>query len=523
MSCGRDTAPPVFLDSVCALGRHNVIETFELKGGAPIESQSSLLRTAFAKQIVLLRGRTIVWLCLGAVLILWAAMPPAQAQTTATKMAAREASASLPPNTALQFGKPDQGFELPHGPANELRNGFTVEAWIRPDITEGVHRILSTHGQNPSRGYGLGTSGTAVRFTTFGKTDYDTIPGFAVPGVWTHVAVVFDTKNAATFYINGREAQRIAGEHPADVSDTSMCLGRCPVGPEEAWLGGIDEVRIWDRVRSGSEIQADAHAQLSGDEPGLIAYYPFSEGSGEYTKDVTSNVPASRLAGATWIAGPALVASGGHVPEDVLVESRHEGKGSDHYREITGKWIDSNDAKMAKSHAPGLTAGTTCGTRKVLLTDKGRGSANDGATARFYPQTKSPAAYRVYVTWPSGANARDVVYTVHHSNGESTVVLSQNGWGDVQNPPCNAGVWTPLGDYVFTPGEDQYVEVLVPKDCVSVDPTYYGQAYSDAVLFSGHELTGDELGVARPVHSKSEPSTPAATPTPARIDADTEK
>ena len=49
--------------------------------------------------------------------------------------------------------------------------------------------------------------------------------------------------------------------------------------------GLIDEVRIWDTIRTEAEINADMHREISGAEPNLLGYWRFNEGSGETAFD----------------------------------------------------------------------------------------------------------------------------------------------------------------------------------------------------------------------------------------------
>src|SRR5262249_32542727 len=55
------------------------------------------------------------------------------------------------------------------------------------------------------------------------------------------------------------------------------------------FIGQIDEVRIWNAVRTADEIQLDSAAPLTGTESGLAAYYRFDEGSGTTARDATPN------------------------------------------------------------------------------------------------------------------------------------------------------------------------------------------------------------------------------------------
>ena len=53
--------------------------------------------------------------------------------------------------------------------------------------------------------------------------------------------------------------------------------------------GAIDELRVWNDVRTQAEIKANMHTELSGSESNLVAYYNFNDGSGTTSTDLTSN------------------------------------------------------------------------------------------------------------------------------------------------------------------------------------------------------------------------------------------
>ena len=44
--------------------------------------------------------------------------------------------------------------------------------------------------------------------------------------------------------------------------------------------GEIDELRVWNDVRTEAEINDNMFKELDGDETGLVAYYKMSNGSG---------------------------------------------------------------------------------------------------------------------------------------------------------------------------------------------------------------------------------------------------
>lgn len=69
----------------------------------------------------------------------------------------------------------------------------------------------------------------------------------------------------------------------------------------------MDEVRIWNRCRSQSEIKAALNQRLVGDEPGLWAYYRFDEGLGDRLHDQTENAMHATIQGATWVKSDAPI------------------------------------------------------------------------------------------------------------------------------------------------------------------------------------------------------------------------
>ena len=65
-------------------------------------------------------------------------------------------------------------------------------------------------------------------------------------------------------------------------------------------------MRIWNVVRTPSEIQAAMGAELAGTEAGLVAYWRFNAGTGTtVVDDSPGTATAALLNGAAWVAdGP---------------------------------------------------------------------------------------------------------------------------------------------------------------------------------------------------------------------------
>jgi len=57
------------------------------------------------------------------------------------------------------------------------------------------------------------------------------------------------------------------------------------------YSGSLDEVMIWNLVRTESEIAEDSTGVRTGAEPGLMAYWRMDEGTGQQVGDVLGNYP----------------------------------------------------------------------------------------------------------------------------------------------------------------------------------------------------------------------------------------
>ena len=96
---------------------------------------------------------------------------------------------------------------------------------------------------------------------------------------WYHVAVTYDASTKTLrLYQNGE----LVDEGPASgvYVETNLFIGAYNVStqPHSLYEGRMDEVKIWNVVRTREEIAASMHCVLTGDEAGLIAYYDFQQG-----------------------------------------------------------------------------------------------------------------------------------------------------------------------------------------------------------------------------------------------------
>ena len=174
-----------------------------------------------------------------------------------------------------------------------VTNNFTMECWVNPATTinlppQAVTGVSGVSGQHyaiyPTQGatnYGAGHSGAGLSVGTNGVAVYEhTANLLAAPLVysktlagWTHLAVVY-TNGVASLYINGIFAATGVKSNLIVHPSADMSSGASSSSNAYGYYKGqIDEVRLWNRSRSITDINADGNASLQGNETGLTAYY----------------------------------------------------------------------------------------------------------------------------------------------------------------------------------------------------------------------------------------------------------
>lgn len=129
-------------------------------------------------------------------------------------------------------------------------------------------------------------------------------------GSWQHIAVSYNaTLNEVKIFINGIEQTLFQTRAPSgtikDNSADDLVIGS-NAGKNYTFDGVIDELRIWNSIRTKEEIQQNINSYLNGDESALAAYWKMNEGNGEQISDNSGNGNDAEISGAIWIQGPDL-------------------------------------------------------------------------------------------------------------------------------------------------------------------------------------------------------------------------
>jgi hypothetical protein len=204
------------------------------------------------------------------------------------------------PNYALQFdGSDDQVRVLDIGNF-DFDTTFTVEAWVRPESVAGTGLfkaiVTGRLDDRPNSGGGWSMSlpkddhsqwGLSVCTPQCNATR--TTAGSLVVGEWQHLAATYDGTNIHS-YQDGVLVDSVA--HSGNVTDINYLFIGALLG---TFHGTIDELRVWNIARTREAILATIFTSLQGDEPGLVAYWQFDDGSGQFASDGSGNAQDARL------------------------------------------------------------------------------------------------------------------------------------------------------------------------------------------------------------------------------------
>jgi hypothetical protein len=114
--------------------------------------------------------------------------------------------------------------------------------------------------------------------TTTGLHEYVAPANTAVPQVWQHFAWVYDG-SSVLLYVNGTLKGSSAASGQFSNPDVPFGIGKSLLGGYDFVYGGrIDEVSVWDKGLSQSEVQDMMDNELTGTEENLQLYYKFNQG-----------------------------------------------------------------------------------------------------------------------------------------------------------------------------------------------------------------------------------------------------
>ncbi|MEW6608382.1 MAG: DUF1566 domain-containing protein [bacterium] len=169
-------------------------------------------------------------------------------------------------NGAAKFVKgSNEGIVIPHSYSLDLSgSAITIAAWVYLDTGNNGDTIISKSDSNTNEPYAFWArfwktnSGNSMA-AFFANSDGVDDAYYAVPeNQWVHVAMTYDgaIHGVIKFYVNGQIANILQSHSNGIISNTSnLHIGASPCPGPEDFSGLMDEVRIYNRALSDTEIQ----------------------------------------------------------------------------------------------------------------------------------------------------------------------------------------------------------------------------------------------------------------------------
>ena len=175
-------------------------------------------------------------------------------------------------------------------------SALTVEAWVNPvdfnsNPEDGI--IICRYNESMNRGFALSAGGSGqVYFGIFddSSAEITTAANTLSKNTWTHIAATFDRYQLRVF-INGNLVNSLTDSTAIGNTGTlPLTLGNLH-SLSRPWQGLLDEVKLWSRALSASEISQNYQRSYCGFSKDLRAYYRFNNGTALGNNSVFFRIP----------------------------------------------------------------------------------------------------------------------------------------------------------------------------------------------------------------------------------------
>lgn len=141
---------------------------------------------------------------------------------------------------------------------------------------------------------------------------------------WTHVALkVWKAQSKDEYWadviVNGNKVHRRGISGPIKSNLNKLTIGERAF-LKQGFQGFMQEVRIWNRLRSLTEIQEDMYWRLTGNEPGLVGLWTLNDARSNDARDLSQNNNIGKLNKAVWGVPPNVSPLTAKMTSEALVD-----------------------------------------------------------------------------------------------------------------------------------------------------------------------------------------------------------
>jgi hypothetical protein len=187
--------------------------------------------------------------------------------------------------------------EVPHQADLNLLGDWTVEAWFKDEsplgfnhdytnlINKGDREANAEAPYAVSIGFKTLVASVRTKWTDY-TVQYDLRTGGVDPTKWHHVAATFQSSTRTLIlYLDGTERARSVLGASSTGNTLPLQIGRNGPVSRKYFQGKLDDVRIWNVVRSASDIASSYPGEMTAPATGLVANWQFNDPNGTTATD----------------------------------------------------------------------------------------------------------------------------------------------------------------------------------------------------------------------------------------------
>ncbi len=222
--------------------------------------------------------------------------------------------------SALNFSGDDNTVLVTNNPQLNMTDALSLEAWIYPTswgiMNNNGGRIFDKAfirlflNNTETSEFADSSLGLILKHQDGTLSKVGTTPNSIQLNEWQHVAVTYDAATSEVhLFVDGVDRTLVNTAPSGPIMNHSiweLFLGNDRI-QSAAFEGRLDEVRIWDIAVPTADLVAGMGDYLSGDEPGLVAYFKMNEAFGDSLYDNSGHGQRGIIENASWDWGTDFV------------------------------------------------------------------------------------------------------------------------------------------------------------------------------------------------------------------------
>lgn len=194
---------------------------------------------------------------------------------------------------------------------------FTLECWVKLESQPGfglTYSLITKDAPGVSRSFDFfyDHQGDGIKYLDVyifsNLTTWDRVNlAYTLPlDTWTHLALTCTIANATAtefeFFVNGVSQGNgavVDNNNISSMADSTTDLQIGAWSSSSTFDGLMDEVRIWNDVRTVTEINNNKSVELTGNESNLVAYWPFETADADTTTSTSTSTTSTSTSTST--------------------------------------------------------------------------------------------------------------------------------------------------------------------------------------------------------------------------------